>query len=206
MSNPEASQTFYSHETCLEDKSNPHVSIRSKTLPLEMRSPVRSDARALLDLFSDERNIQHDQSAVGLNTPFAIDNFITQWLTFTNPLDRIGLVVVAKGNVVGLSGMGHIGTEEDGRRIGDAGIMINPVARGMGYAYESLRMTFDYGLRVLNLDKVTVAMTAANVAMRGLMDRKFGLSATRLTGDENRFGNDYIYRVKKGDLLLYESR
>ena len=201
MTDPKASQAFYTHETCLEDKASPHASIRSKTLPLEMRSAIRSDAPALLDLFSDERNIKHDQSAAGLNTPSAVDNFITQWLTFTTPLDRLGLVVVAKGEVVGLSGMGHIGTEKDGRRIGHAGIMIGPEARGMGYAYESLRMTFDYGLRVLNLDEVTVAMTGANVAMRGLMDKKFGLSATRLDEGNSRFGNEYVYSVKKGDLL-----
>lgn len=201
MTGSDASQSFYTHDTCLEDKANPHVSIRSETLPLEMRSPIRSDSPALLDLFSDERNTKHDQSAVGLNTPSAVDNFITQWLTFTDPLDRIGLVVVAQGKVVGLSGMGHISTETDGRRIGDAGIMIDSEARGMGYAYESLRMTFDYGLRVLNLDEVTVAMTGANVAMRGLMDKKFGLSPTKLTRANSRFGNDYMYSVTKGDLL-----
>lgn len=89
--------------------------------------------------------------------------------------------------------MGHISTQDNGSRVGDAGVMINPDARGKGYAYESLRITIDYALRVLGLDGVTVQMGEANVEMRGLMDRKFGVTPTiSASGDEYcyRFGRE----------------
>lgn len=48
--------------------------------------------------------------------------------------------------------------------------------------------------------EVTVAVTRANVAMRGLMDEQFGLVAV-INGANSKFGSQYICSVKKGDLL-----
>ena len=101
--------------------------------------------------------------------------------------------------MVGLSGMGHVETRDDGKRIGDAGVMINPDARGKGYAYESLRMAIDYGLRELELDEVTVEMREANVEMRGLMDRKFGI--TPVVSENREGGNEYSYRFGREEWL-----
>ena len=200
MADTEPSQSFYTHDTALNDKNNPHVSIQSNTLPLELRNPIPSDAQALLQILSDERNIEHDESVAGLNHPLAIEAMMTTWLNYSDPLDRVNFVVVVEDKPVGISGMGHIGKESDGRRVGDAGVMLNPEARGRGYAYESLRMTIDHALRVLKLDEVTVGCRAANVAMRGLMDNKFGLSATEVEG---KFSNECLYRIKKDEWLSH---
>ena len=91
--------------------------------------------------------------------------------------------------------MGHIHTGDDGKRIGDAGVMINPDARGKGYAYESLRITINYALRVLKLDEVTVEMREANIEMRGLMDKKFRITPTR--SESVWCGNEYSYRFRR---------
>lgn len=124
---------------------------------------------------------------------------ITAWTNLTDRLTRLNLVVVAEGDVVGLSGMGHIHTREDGKRIGDAGVMIIPDARGKGYAYESLRITMDYALRVLGLDEVTVEMREANVEMRGLMDGRFHVTAA--VSEALEFGNEYSYRFGREEWL-----
>ena len=47
-------------------------------------------------------------------------------------------------------------------KLGDAGIMIDPDARGDGYGHEALRITVDYALRILLLDEVTVEMQGAD--------------------------------------------
>ncbi len=83
--------------------------------------------------------------------------------------------------------MGHICTSDDGKRVGDAGVVINPESRGKGYACESLAVTIDYALRVLGLDEVTVKMGEGNVEMRGLMEGRFG-------GGGVEGGGEYCYR------------
>ena len=191
-------QSFYTHETDLVNKTAPRVSIRSDTLPLELRKPTPSDAPALLKVLSDEENIKHDQSCAGLDTLPAVENLIIKWLTITDPLERFNLVVVVEGKVVGIGGTGYI-HDRNGKRVGDVGIMLNPEARGKGYAHESLRMTIDHALRVLCLDGVTISCQAANVAMRGLLEKKFGLSADVLV--DGKFGNACCYSVKREEWL-----
>ena len=110
-------------------------------------------------------------------------------------LPSLNLVFVAKGEVIGLCGMGHIHTGVDEKRIGDAGVMINSDARVKGYAYESLRITIDYVLRVLKLDEVTVEMRDTNIEMRGLMDRKFRVTPMRSESVWSGFG--YFYRFRR---------
>lgn len=105
--------------------------------------------------------------------------------------DRPPYTLESRLEVAGLSGMGHIYTRDDGWRIGDAGVMINPDTRGKDYAYESLRIMIDYSLRVLGLDEVTVEMREANVEMRGLMDEKF--RAMVAESKSLGFGNEYSY-------------
>ncbi|MCJ1382708.1 hypothetical protein MMC17_005821 [Xylographa soralifera] len=194
------SQSFYTHETMLYTGENPHVIIRSLKLPLVLRSPTPDDAAALLQIFTDPRNIQHDESAGGLDTPEAIHKKIIRWVAFTNPLTHMSLVVEAEGKDIGVGGFGWIGVMKDGSdgRVGDAGIMLNPEARGKGYAYEALRMTIDHALRVLQLDEVTISMTKANAAMRGLMDKKFCLPPKEFNGDN---GMELQYTIKKDDWL-----
>lgn len=199
MATTETSKYGYKHTT---DLAKPQVSIHSSSLPLELRLALPSDAEALLRVFSEPSNIEHDSSAAGLSTLPAIEEMIQRWNTLADPLTRLNFVVVASGDVVGVGGMGYIYTREDGMRIGDAGIMINPEARGKGYAYESMRMTIDHAFRVLNLDEVTVEMKEANVAMRGLMEKRFEMKpvVSRAQGDP-KFGNEYSYRVKREEWL-----
>ncbi len=199
MAAPEDPRIGYTHVTSLSDRAHASVSIRSKTLPLELRTVTSHDAPALLRIFSDKENIKHDPSAAGLNTLPAIENVIALWTNLTDPLTRLNLVVVAEGEVVGLSGMGHIHAQDDGKRVGDAGVMINPDARGRGYACDSLRITIDYALRVLQLDEVTVQMREANVEMRGLMEKKFG--ATQTVSKSPEGGNEYSYRFRREEWL-----
>ncbi|MCJ1387223.1 hypothetical protein MMC18_000063 [Xylographa bjoerkii] len=194
------SQSFYTHETMLYARENPHVIIRSNKLPLVLRSPILDDAAALLKIFSDPGNLEHDESAGGLDTPEAIQKTIIEWVAFTSPLTHMSLVVEAEGKAIGAGGFGWIGAMKDGSdgRVGDAGIMLNPEARGKGYAYEAMRMTIDHALRVLQLKEVTISMTKANSAMRGLMDKKFDFSPIEFQGDH---GMELQYSIKKDEWL-----
>jgi len=200
MSEQYPSQSFYTHDTVLYAQENPHVIIRSVKLPLVLRSPTPDDAAALLQIFSDPRNLEHDESAGGLNTPEAIRKTIIRWVDFTDPLTHMSLVVEAEGKAIGVGGFGWIGAMKDGGdgRVGDAGIMLNPEARGKGYAYEAMRMTIDHALRVLPLDEVTISMTKSNTAMRGLMDKKFRLPPKEFKGDH---GMELQYIMNKHDWL-----
>ena len=68
------------------------------------------------------------------------------------------------------------------RGIGDAGVMSNPDTRGKGYAYESLRVVFDYGLEVLGHDEVRVEVQAGNMAVREMIERRFEVEGRGLMG------------------------
>jgi RimJ/RimL family protein N-acetyltransferase len=72
---------------------------------------------------------------------------------------------------------------------------LNPEARGKGYAYEALSMSIDYGFNVLGLEVVEIAARDENLAMRGLMDKKFGWKAKRI--QDTRFGNDWLWSIGK---------
>lgn len=193
------SSSFYTHQTDLYSDINPHFSVKSTTLPLELRNPTVNDASALLRHFTDQRNVQHDSSVAGLDTPPAIETLIKQWNTFTDPLDRVNAVAVIDGKTVGSGGIGWIGSKPDGTRVGDAGIMLDTEVRGKGYAYEALRITIDYGLRVLGLDEVHLATRDVNIPMRGLMDKKLGFEGKRI--QDTRFGNDWLWEIGKEQWL-----
>ena len=131
---------------------------------------------------------------------------ISEWLNFTEPLERINFLVLASGVPVGVSGFGWIGwhkaDDESCGRAGAAGVMLNPEARGKGYAYEALRMSIDYGLRELGLVEVRIGTTSKNVAMRGLMEKKLGMPAE--VGGPDRFGNDLMWRIGREEWLRRE--
>lgn len=202
MANPPTAEPFYTHETELSDNRNKHISIRSKSLPLELRSPTPSDLPALLEVLYDARNTKDDRSMDGMDKS-TIKEAIEKWIVFStsDPVSRVTYVVLIDGIPVGIGGMGYIGTE-NGRRIGAAGIMLNTDARGKGYAYEALRMTIDHALRILGLDEVHIATTEANVAMRGLMEKRFRHLATMYHGSF-KFGNEYLWKITAVDWLLY---
>ncbi|KAI9696503.1 MAG: hypothetical protein M1820_008131 [Bogoriella megaspora] len=188
---------WYTHLSDFYNPSGPRFCISSKRTPqLELRSPLPSDAPALLTILSDRRNTQYDKSCDSLDTPEAIGALIQQWRSFSDPLERANVVVVISGNVVGTGGLGWIGKRKtDGKMIGDAGILLNPDVRGRGYAYEALRIIIDHGFHVLGMDEVHVACVDANAAMKGLMSSKFGFEAAPI--QDKQFGNEWIWRISK---------
>lgn len=190
-----AQSSFYTHDTDIYSPTDPHFTITSKTLPLQLRSLASDDRPALLKHYSDIRNVEHDRSVAGLATPAAIDALITQWTTFTQPLDRLNAIITIGGDFIGTGGIGWIGSKPDGRKIGDAGVMLDTEARGKGYAYEALRITIDYGFTVLALDEVHLATKSINAAMRGLMEKKLRFEGVRTR--EDRFGNDWLWKIEK---------
>lgn len=72
--------------------------------------------------------------------------------------------------------------------------MQNSDARGKGYAYEALKITYDCGFRVLGLGEVRLASRDKNTAITGLMG-KFGREAMAVK--DVQFGDGWIWRVKK---------
>lgn len=79
--------------------------------------------------------------------------------------------------------------------VGDLGIMLDTRVRGKGYAVEVLRIMIDYGFGPLGLDECRVAATDQNVAMRGLMEKRFGLVGERIEKDQ--FENEWIWRLER---------
>ena len=194
----------YTHETVLTG-SNPHVILRSNRLPVELRTPVLADTTPLLQLLTNPKNVEHDESASTLNSAAAVEQFIHESLRFSshpNPElhDKLNLIIILDGVIIGLSGLGRINTDTSGRRSGDVGIMIDVDSRGKGYAEEALRVTFHYALRVLRLDEVVVACTGANVAIQGLMERRFGIKVIRQDPGNDEFGSECLYTVRDGDI------
>lgn len=186
------------------------VTLTSLTRPLILRAPTLDDAPALISHFSDTRNTQHDRSVHGLDNPEAIIALIERWSTVSSPPKALNFVVEIEGEVVGVGGLGWIGytksktdaarSKEDSSNdiyVGAAGIMLDTRVRGKGYAVEALRMIMDYAFTVLRLDEVRVGSTGANVAMKGLMENKFGLVGERIEPDQ--FGNEWVWRIRKDE-------
>ena len=201
MARQATTHLFYDHDTELLDKSNKHISISSKSLPLELRNPTPADAPGIVQTLCDKRNTKDDLSMADLDNA-NIEKIVQGWLVFSDaaPLDRVTYVVLEDGTPIGLGGMGPIRTKDSGKRVGDAGVMIDTNFRGKGYAYEGLRMMIDHGFRFLELDEIHVATTTSNVAMRGLMDKKFGNVSSTKQGTFAH-GNEHSWIIKKTDWL-----
>jgi RimJ/RimL family protein N-acetyltransferase len=74
------------------------------------------------------------------------------------------------------------------------GIMLNPSARGKGYAKEALRLTFEFAFEVAGLDVVTTETKVENDAFKGLM-KNFDIEGVEGKDDK---GNDTIlWTLKK---------
>ena len=93
--------------------------------------------------------------------------------------------------VIGLSGFGGI-DEIEGKRWADAGSMINPEFRGKGYAVESMRMSIEFAFGQLKIHGVSCQMLEKNVAIVGLVERRFGWVGKR---SEGKYGRGVRYEV-----------
>lgn len=190
--------------------NHPTVRLESLIHPLVLRTPTPADASSLLRHFSDERNTRYDLSVRRLDSPAAITMLIKKWSTISAPLTGLNVVVEIQGEVVGAGGLGWIGFDKSLHRqrqgkgklkdvllVGHAGIMLDTKVRGKGYAVAALGMVIDYGFRVLGLDECRIAATDDNLALRGLMDKKFGLVARRVAKDI--FNNEWVWTVGRED-------
>ncbi|KAI0315291.1 acyl-CoA N-acyltransferase, partial [Amylostereum chailletii] len=169
----------------------------SPTLPLELRLAIPSDAPAVLDIFTNPVNTEHDP-VISDSPTWTLERVqarIAQWTAEASvPLPgRVTLVAAIEGTVEGVGGMGHIATAADGKRTGDAGIMLNKSVRRRGYATEAMRLTIAYALEEMALDAVTVTMLAENVGMVAVMDR-MGWVGVRV--EEGEFGKpEIMYKI-----------
>jgi RimJ/RimL family protein N-acetyltransferase len=77
--------------------------------------------------------------------------------------------------------------------------MLNLEVRRKGFGYEAMRISVDYGLRELGLLGVRVGTTSKNVAMRQLMENKFGIPAQ--VTESVRFGNDLVWKIRRDEWL-----
>ncbi|KAF8174077.1 hypothetical protein BJ912DRAFT_858940 [Pholiota molesta] len=64
-------------------------------------------------------------------------------------------------------------------KTGETGLMLNsgPITRRKGYAVETLDMIFAFGFDHLGLERIKFGTHEDNVAMRGLLEKKFGIPA-----------------------------
>ena len=62
-------------------------------------------------------------------------------------------------------------------------------------------MSFDYALRVLGAKEVTIACTAANRVMQGLMERKIGLEAVKIDTETSDFWSERLYTIERRDIF-----
>ncbi|KAH8648296.1 acyl-CoA N-acyltransferase [Tricladium varicosporioides] len=194
-------QNFYTYHRSLERvRSDSHktITLSSNTLPLTLRILLPSDISTLTQILLDPANVQDDLS-VSNSTPESIGQMLQEWMNVSTPMARFNLVVLISGTLVGCSGFGWIGPVKECKegcgRAGALGIMLDPGVRGKGYAYESLRICIDFGFRKLALEEVRVSTNKGNVAMRGLMEARFGLSVEM--GEKDQFGNDLHWVIRK---------
>lgn len=114
---------------------------------------------------------------------------------------RVNLVIVLlprsnsteEREVIGLSGFGDI-DEVDGERYADVGVIVNEEYRGNGYAVESMRLSIEFAFRELKVDGVSCQTLEKNVAMVGLIEKRFGWKGVRREG---KYGVEVKFVVKR---------
>ncbi|KAJ5540144.1 Acyl-CoA N-acyltransferase [Penicillium frequentans] len=181
------------------------LELKSKDIPLSLRIPTSKDIPTLLDLLGNKANSEFDKS-ISEATTENLESIAKRWTIISDPPTYRNFLIWHEEKPVGIAGLGWIGPcnkdqPEDGSRAGAAGVMVQPSARGKGYAYEALRMVFDYGFRELGLQEIRVGSHTGNVPMRALMEQKFGLKTEISSGaDEvDRFGNDLEWIIAQQD-------
>jgi RimJ/RimL family protein N-acetyltransferase len=195
-------QTFYSHISSSNADSSAAIVLTSSGLPLTLRSFLPEDIHVLAELLSNPANTQDDLS-VSRKTPEEMNDMVKEWLVVSAPLTRLNFLVLDSGAPVGVSGIGWIGwqnkDDDSVGRAGAVGVMLNPEVRRKGFGYEAMRISVDYGLRELGSVEVRFGTTSKNVAIRLLMENKFGISAQ--VTEPDRFGNDLLWKIKRDEWL-----
>ncbi|KAJ5132549.1 hypothetical protein N7448_006707 [Penicillium atrosanguineum] len=181
-----------------------HFQLQSKTTPeLTLRIPTNVDIAAVIEVLSNKSNSEFDKS-ISDATAEELQSIAQRWTTVNEPLTHMNFLVRHNEQPLGIAGLGWIGpvnssdAEDQAERAGAAGVMLQPFARGKGYAYEALRVVFDYGLRQLGLVEIRLGSHSGNLPMKGLMEKKFGLQPAVGTEESvDQFGNNLLWVVKR---------
>lgn len=184
----------------------PHFQLQSKSIPeLTLRIPTDVDVAAVTDILANKANSEFDKSISDATTE-ELQSIAQRWTTVNEPLTHVNFLVRHQEQVLGIAGLGWIGPANSdhascqAERAGAAGVMLQPFGRKKGYAYEALRVVFNYGIRELGLVEIRVGSHSGNLPMKGLMEKKFGLPAEVRTEELDQFGNDLLWIVKRENL------
>jgi RimJ/RimL family protein N-acetyltransferase len=131
--------------------------------------------------------------------------------------DRVNMMLVLRSEngsddeerIIGLGGFGAIKSpKRDGRRIrvGDAGVMLDPAYKRLGYGLEAMKMAIRWAFTPASeggpqLDLVSITMLEDNDLMLKLVNEKLGLEGRGVTR-ESEFDEDKLevyYELTKED-------
>ncbi|KAJ5670047.1 Acyl-CoA N-acyltransferase [Penicillium maclennaniae] len=176
--------------------------IQSTTKDITLRIPTLIETTTLLDILGNQENSKFDKSISDAST-HELESIAHRWTTISHPLTHLHFLIWNGHTPIGITGFGWIGpcddTQPDGPRAGAAGIVLQPFARGKGFAYEALKLVFEYGLCELGLAEIRIGSYSENLPMRMVM-KKFGLVARTFGGVVDEFGNDLLWIVRLDDL------
>lgn len=186
----------------------PHFQLQSKSITeLTLRIPTDIDIAAVIDILKNKANSEFDKS-ISDATAEELQLIAQRWTMVNEPLTHMNFLVRHKEQLLGIAGLGWIGPANSidascqAERAGAAGVMLQPLGRRKGYAYEALRVVFDYGIRELGLVEIRVGSHLGNLPMKGLMEKKFGLRPeVRAEESVDQFGNDLLWTVKREEWL-----
>lgn len=185
--------------------------LHSNLTDLSLRLPRKEDVPHILDILQNKANSEYDKSISDASVD-ELQGVARKWTTLSHPqLTYLNFLIwhpTHQDGPIGIVGLGWIGPVNENlnqtesantSQAGAAGVMIQPFARGKGYAYEALQMVFDYGLRELGLVEIHVSSHSENTPMKRLMEQKFGLKAERNNNDHqgrvDEFGNDHLWII-----------
>ncbi|KAJ5727581.1 Acyl-CoA N-acyltransferase [Penicillium malachiteum] len=186
--------------------SDSTLELKSNKLPLSLRLPTFDDVPAAVEILANKANSEFDKSICDA-TPEELDAVATRWTIVTDPPVYRNFLVFYEDKPVGITGFGWIGPcdesqgSDDSSLAGAAGIIVQPLARGKGIAYEALRLVFEYGFRELGLKEIRVGSHSGNLPMWMLMERKFGVKTIK-TAEVDRFGNDLLWIITRPEEVL----
>lgn len=187
--------------------SHLHTVIPSSKFPnLYLRTIKASDVERFVAILSAPSNrsdphsqgmtIPQAEAAIARSLESASENTIinSESKVVRGP-DRVNMMLCLKmedggdeERIIGLGGFGAIKNCRRGGirfRSGDAGVMLDPAYKRLGYGLEAMKMAIDWGYTPASeggpqLDLVTITTLEENVAMQQLAEKKFGLEGKGL--------------------------
>ncbi|KAL7899331.1 hypothetical protein HDV63DRAFT_338892 [Trichoderma sp. SZMC 28014] len=125
--------------------------------------------------------------------------------------DRVNMMLCLKVDdeerIIGLGGFGAMKNRKRGGirfRSGDAGVMLDPAYKRLGYGLEAMKMAIDWGYTSAGeggpqLDLVTITTLEENVAMQQLAEKKFGLEGkgVKRQSEFNEEKTEVYYKLPK---------